>query len=93
MLHLLGSVTPIPNAYCSCIRTNRGCKINPAQPPPNGYKCNCKEKNERWSISFRKVCHGEAQICPSYNDYGCNGCKEKECCKGNCGGHHERASG
>ena len=65
-----------PNCSCDLV-LNLGCVIN--EPTPPGYKCEC----ERYSF----YCNGRAQKCKSEEEYGCNGCKEKECCTGDCGGY------
>ena len=68
---------------CSCDYVfGRGwggaCKIN--EPSPPGYKCHCY-------IPFLLTCNGIAYKCKSEEEHGCNGCKEKECCQGNCTGY------
>lgn len=75
--------------YCDCTWTNppnfgfpsaAKCKILEA-PNMEGYKCQC-------SFKFLKMqCKGEPVKCGDPDEVGCNGCKEKECCIGNCGGY------
>ena len=60
-----------------------GCRIT--QAPPGGSKCSC-------SITITSVlggdwCDGTAVKCNSHEDPGCHGCKDKECCLGNCVGY------
>ena len=55
-----------------------GCKID--TPPPAGYKCVC-------SLVTFVACNGRGLKCESEEELGCNGCKEKECCVGNCNGY------
>ena len=81
----------LTGSKCGCeamgIEGNAGCVINPQEPPPPGYKCNCNRSQ------FRPVhCSGELEACDSPNDYGCSGCSEKECCSdagpnGDCHGY------
>jgi len=61
-----------------------GCKINPDEKPPKGYKCNC-----RYDYF---VCSGFAIPCSDPDSKGCSGCAEKECCSdegwnGDCNGY------
>ena len=58
-----------------------GCRID--EPPPPGYKCFCMD------IPFIFTCNGRGQKCKSEKDFGCNGCKERMCCAGNCDGYPE----
>ena len=74
---------------CGCYRVGdvdetQGCAIDPAKPPPKGYKCNCQHKGF--------LCEGKAIPCESIDEYGCSGCAEKECCSneglhGDCNGY------
>ena len=64
---------------CSCDLVPGGCVIN--KPTPPGYKCFCV-----FSSMFL-CCNGVAQECADKEDYGCDGCKEKRCCAGNCKGY------
>jgi len=74
---------------CSCnvvgsIFDFNGCVIDPANPPPEGYKCNCQH--------FGVACRGKAVRCQRIHDYGCSGCSRRECCSaegvlGDCNGY------
>ena len=75
---------------CSCnvvgsIFNFDGCVIDPAYPPPEGYKCNCQH--------FGVACRGKAVRCQRIHDYGCSGCSKRECCSaegwfGDCNGYN-----
>ena len=71
------------HADCSCdyvpIDLGGGCVIS--KPTPPGYKCQC------FLIDLFEVCNGFARECADKQDYGCDGCKEKRCCEGNCKGY------
>ena len=56
-----------------------GCRID--EPAPPGYKCFC------WIVPFIFTCDGRGQKCKSEKEFGCNGCKERQCCAGNCNGY------
>ena len=72
------TVTEVEDANCKCCYTLGGCFID--VPPPHGYKCYCYK-------SFLETCKGSAEICKSYQEHGCSGCQDKECCMNNCGGY------
>ena len=78
--------SPGDNADCACGfyygRHYFGCRID--EPPPPGYKCFC------WVIPSIFTCDGTGQKCVSEKEYGCNGCKERQCCIGNCDGYPDR---
>ena len=62
-----------------------GCRIDPAEPSPSGFKCNCQR--------FGAQCEGKPIPCESIDEYGCSGCAEKECCSdeglnGDCNGYN-----
>ena len=59
-----------------------GCKIT--KPPPAGYKCSCGRSTKS---QFILTCDGTVVECNSHEDPGCHGCKDKECCLGNCDGY------
>ena len=61
-----------------------GCKIDPDEKPPKGYRCNC-----RFNLFD---CSGSAIPCSDSDGKGCSGCAEKECCSdegwnGECNGY------
>ena len=76
---------------CGCnlwfkIDNTFGCYIDPAEPPPKGYKCNCK---------YFLNCFGDAEPCDEseLDDPACSGCFTEECCTesgplGNCNGYN-----
>ena len=58
---------------CGCQNMRANCRINPCEPPPKGYKCNC-----RYNVFF---CSGYAVPCNDDPDSkACSGCANKECC-------------
>ena len=75
---------------CSCnvvgsIFDFNGCVIDPANPPPEGYKCGCQH--------FGVACRGKVVRCQRIHDYGCSGCSKRECCTddvtfGDCNGYN-----
>ena len=75
-----------PKASCDCkyytksIFHSGGCYISVA--PPKGYKCKCTYGH------FWK-CHGDNYKCAPYSwaTHECKGCKDKECCLGDCDGY------
>ena len=67
-----------PNCSCDLV-LNLGCVIN--EPTPPGYKCECVR------LDFFPRCNGYARECAYKKEYGCDGCKEKRCCAGNCKGY------
>ena len=69
--------------YFSSVRPYFGCRIDEASPP--GYKCFCSLLG---GLPFVFTCNGRGQKCRSEKEYGCNGCKESQCCAGNCDGHY-----
>ena len=60
---------------------HNGCKID--DPTPPGYRCYCY-------FAFISTCDGKGLKCKSEIELGCNGCKERECCIGNCDGYPDR---
>ena len=75
----------IPGDLCACGwygGWNGGCRID--EPAPPGYKCFC------WPVAFIFTCNGKGLKCKSKEELGCNGCKERECCVGNCEGYPKR---
>lgn len=76
---------------CGCnlwfkIDNTFGCYIDPAEPPPKGYKCNCK---------YFLSCFGDPEPCneSELDDPACSGCFTEECCTesgplGNCNGYN-----
>ena len=76
-----------PEELCACDYTSwvdkfgayhEGCIIHTPTPP--GYRCYCYE-------AFISTCDGRGEKCKSEEQVGCDGCKEKECCIGNCDGY------
>ena len=55
-----------------------GCEI--VEEAPKGYRCDC-------TYEYGYTCAGAAKRCHSEDSAGCNGCKEKECCTGDCDGY------
>merc|ERR1711894_272564 len=51
-----------------------GCTIEVAPPP--GYRCHC--------TNWRLWCSGDAIRCVDPKHPSCRGCKEQECCSGDC---------
>ena len=65
---------------CGCTgNVITGCRIDPMDPPPPGYKCYC--------TSYVFGCNGMTIRCRHPTDPGCSGCSKFECCGNNCGGH------
>ena len=61
-----------------------GCYIDPNEPPPKGYRCNCQ---------YFLDCWGDAEQCIDNRfDPECSGCYTEDCCTesgylGNCNGY------
>ena len=69
----------MPDADCDCHKAlhRGGCYIDCQRAPPPGYRCKCSYS----------TCSGTPQICNSYNDIGCSGCSDRECCTKSCRGY------
>ena len=85
------------NAKCTC-QHFLGCYVDYMFPPPPGYKCTCKPVKQEYFIydhyKYKKekvqtYCEGTPTKCSSYDEEGCSGCAQEECCLGNCGGYHD----
>ena len=89
----LFAVYEVNNADCVCRYYERGCYIDYMFPPPRGYKCHCTpvymqaEGEKHYRIHD---CTGKAMMCDAYEQKGCTGCSQEECCdaEGDCKGYN-----
>jgi len=79
-----GDLLDVEGADCDCSYVPKGffeasgCEIE--KEAPKGYRCKCYYEGA-WT------CGGAPKRCHSEDSAGCNGCKGKECCTGDCDGY------